>query len=142
MRAIFGCLVTAAFLTAACSESAGPRDEFVWTMENVAGYYIATTFTREEGGVTTDQISPGASIEVLLVATGITSGRLFVPGGGEDGSDFDANLVGTWQLSRDSVTLSHDADTFLRDMTLAVGDTHLTGVETFGGVTIRVVLAR
>ena len=139
-------VVLAIMGTAACGENAAPE----MPMENdppeiqeVAGSYSATVFTVTEGGTTTDLLAQGASIELLLKADGQTSGRLFVPGGNEDGSDLDADLTGTWSISGSSVTLAQTADTFLRDMTFVVGnDNSLEGEETFGSATVRVSLQK
>jgi hypothetical protein len=71
---------------------------------------------------------------------------LFVPGGGEDGGDLDADLSGTFSFNdtTDQVTFDQSADTFVRDMTFTAvraGDgVQLEGEETFGETTARVVL--
>jgi hypothetical protein len=111
-------------------------------MTSVAGSYAATSFTVTEAGGTTDVLSTGGSITLSLTAGGTTNGRLFVPGGAEDGSDFDEDLTGTWALQDSTVTLDHDADTFLRDMTFTVRGQQLVGEETFSDVTVAVVLAK
>lgn len=111
-------------------------------VDDVAGTYHATTFATQEAGVTTDRLAEGASITLTLNTQLTTAGRLFVPGGNEDGSDFDADLTGTWTLTGRTVGLEHSADTFLRDMSLVAEGTRLTGQATFGGVTVRVELSR
>jgi hypothetical protein len=111
-------------------------------MDSVAGRYTATTFSVDQGGLTTDELAAGASITITLIADGTTAGRLFVPGGNEDGSDFDANLAGTWTLTGTAVTFAHAADTFLRNMTLDYSDGRLSGMETFSRATITLVLTR
>jgi hypothetical protein len=126
----------AAVLIAACGDSTAP------TMSSVSGGYTATSFTVTESGGTTDILATGGSITLTLTAAGATSGRLFVPGGAEDGSDFDEDLTGTWTLRDSTVTLDHDADTFLRDMSLTVRGQQLIGQETFSDVTVSVVLAK
>ncbi len=112
------------------------------TAEDVVGTYHATTFTTQEAGNTTDLLAAGASITLVMNANFTTAGRLFVPGGNEDGSDFDADLTGTWTLSGQTVDLDHPADTFLRDMSLTADGSRLTGQATFAQVTVRVVLAQ
>lgn len=121
-------------LLAACSDAL--------TVESVAGSYEATTFTVREGSTTEDLLAAGASINLTLTAAGTTSGRLFVPGGAEDGSDFDADLTGAWALSGKQVTFDHAADTFIRDMPFTADDGRLSGEATFSGATLRVVLER
>ncbi len=69
-------------------------------------------------------------------------GRLFVPGGGEGGSDFEEDLSGTWELSGTTLRLDHAAETFLRDMVFSLAGTQLRGDETFGSVTVRVALSK
>jgi hypothetical protein len=129
--------VLAAVLVAACGDSTAP------TMASVAGSYTATTFTVTETGGTTNVLAAGGSISLTLAAAGTTGGRLFVPGGGEGGGDFDEALTGTWTLQDSTVTLDHDADTFLRDMTLTFRSRRqLVGQGTFTDVTVAVVLAK
>jgi hypothetical protein len=128
--------VAAAVLLAACSDSTAP------TMRSVAGSYSATSFTVTESGGTTNILAAGGSITLTLTAAGVTSGRLFVPGGAEDGGDFDEALTGTWTLQDSTVTLEHDADTFLRDMTFTVRGQQLVGEETFSDVTVAVVFTK
>jgi hypothetical protein len=120
----------------ACGESTEP------TVDSVAGSYTATAFTVTEGGSTTDVLADGGSITLTLNTGGSAAGRLFVPGGAEDGSDFDEDLTGTWTLTGTAVSLDHAADTFLRDMTFTVSADRLTGQETFAEATIAVTLAK
>jgi len=123
-----------AVLNATCKDQAP-------TIEELVGVYEAIVFTTEEDGTTIDRLATGASITLTLELEGSTTGRLFVPGGGEDGSDLDAELTGSWTLNGDTVELSHAADTFLRDMTFTAEGMQLSGQATFG-VTITVVLAK
>jgi len=129
-------ILVAVALATACSDSTAP------TMESVAGTYTASTFTALEAGTTTDILAAGGSITLTLAIPGTTTGRVFVPGGGENGEDFDEDLSGTWTLQDSTVTLDHAADTFLRDMPLTVRGLQLSGQETFGGVTVTVVLTK
>lgn len=84
------------------------------------GTYVAVSFTVTVDGVTDDVLQQGGSIELVLEQDGSTGGRLFVPEGDEGGSDFDADLAGTWTVNQDTVFLEHEADTFLRDTPLAI----------------------
>ena len=118
----------------ACGNSTAP------TMESVAGTYSIRTFTVQEGTTTTDLLAGGGFIWLTLSEGGATAGHVFVPGGGEDGGDLDEDLTGTWTLTGTRVSLDHEADTFLRDMTFIVSGTSLSGAETFGEVTITVML--
>jgi len=128
----------AALVAAACGEA----DPGAPTVRQVAGSYVAVVFTATSGGQTLDMLALGASLEITLSADGRTAGRLFVPGGDEDGSDFEADLEGTWTLEGDTVRFSHDADTFVRDMPFHVRGGRLEGDRTFGDDRIQVVLAK
>lgn len=130
------CLLSVTLLHTGCNDAVAP------TMEELVGIYKATTFTMEEGGTTTDQLAAGASISLALNADGSTAGRLLIPGGNTDGSDFDADLTGTWLLSGRTLTLDHTADTFMRDTPFTANGMQLNGEATFGGVTIHVVLSK
>ena len=125
----------------ACGGTTEPAGEIVLTMRNVAGIYYGVTFTTEENGVVTDQIWRGATIELLLSAVGSSGGRLFIPADTTGGADVDVNLVGTWELNGNIVTLSQSNDTFLNNMNLVFKDTNLSGEATRDGTIYRVVLA-
>lgn len=143
-RATLGLSVFAVLLLAACGDDGTGPDEI--EQSDVSGTYEATTFETTEDGQTTDQLAEGARFTVTLAPDGTTTGNLFIPGGAEDGSDLDASLAGSWTFnaSSNSVTFEQDADTFVRDVTFtavrAGGGVRLEGEETFGGVTITVVL--
>ena len=77
-----------------------------------------------------------------MAPNGTTTGRLFVPGGNEDGSDLDEDLTGTWSLSNSTVTFSQTADTFIRDAEFTATHDLLTGEGTFNGSTIQLVLGK
>jgi hypothetical protein len=130
----------------ACSDS--PTEPAPLTVQAVAGVYGASgtfgayTLTTVDNGDVTDRLDAGASISLRLNADGTTEGELFVPGGNEDGSDFEANLAGTWHLAGNIVTLEHDADTFLRDMPLTMVVDRLEGDRAFGGTRVRLTLQR
>ena len=114
----------------------GGSDSFTPTEENVAGTYEAGTFRVTSFTGTTDLLLAGATVDATLAADGTTSGRLFLPGGNEDGSDLDEDLTGTWTLSADTVTFNQTADTFIRDVDFIAGRNTLTATGEFSGVTI------
>lgn len=114
-----------------CDDSTGPD------RENVAGTYTATTFTTTTGGVTTDQLDEGASLDIVLSANGTTTGTLVAPGGSPSES-----MAGSWSLSGNTVTFSQPADTFVNDMSFQVVGNTLQGDETFSGTRIQVTLTR
>lgn len=136
----------------ACSDS--PTDAGRLTIQAVAGVYGASgafgalTFTTVDSGNVTDLLDAGASISLRLNADGTTEGELFIPGAGEDGSDVDESLAGTWHLAGGTVTLEHDADTFLREMQFTIVGGRLEGDRTFGqsadgsGTRVRLTLQR
>jgi len=120
----------------------GGEDSFSPSISTVSGSYTAITFTVTSSVGTTDLLALGSTVATTLAADGTTSGRLFVPGGDEDGSDLDVNLAGTWTLSGDTVTFTTVGDTFLTDVEFTAGRGRLSGEETFNGTTIRLVLGR
>lgn len=130
---------TAAF--GACDDGEDPTTVEV-DMAAVAGSYTLVALSSTETTGVTDWVDAGATVTLNLQANGTTTGRLFIPGAEDDGSDLDLDLTGTWSLDDGEVELDHDADTFLRDMDLVYVDGVLTGEETFGGETVRIVLQR
>lgn len=87
---------------------------------------MATTLTTHDDGQTVNRLSEGASIILTLHADGSTTGRFLVPGGDDDGGDFDADLTGTWAQSGGVVTLAHASDTALRDLEFTWSGRRLT----------------
>lgn len=113
------------------------------TEATVAGSYTAVVFTVREGdGPAQDILALGGFIDLVLLPDGTTTGRLFVPGGDEDGGDLDLDLIGIWSLEGRTVTFWHVSDTFIRDMPFRVEGDRLKGQGVFSGVTITVELAR
>src|SRR3954452_14456416 len=79
--------------------SCGGEDTFSPTVESVTGSYTASALTLTSSIGTTDLLALGSTVALTLAADGTTSGRLFVPGGDDDGGDLDVDLAGTWALS-------------------------------------------
>ena len=104
-------------------------------MAEAAGSYEATTLIEKEGGV--DHLAEGASLIIRLTAGGETTGTFFVPGGDEDGSDYTADLTGTWTRNGNAIEFHHAADTFIRD---AVWTWHEDGTITMDNSELTVVL--
>lgn len=110
---------------------------------SVVGQYSAMTFRTTDAGTVTDQLALGASLAIDLAQDGTTSGRLFVPGGGDTpGTDLDADLAGTWARVNNTIRFTQNADTFVRDMAFTIGTDELLGSATFGGVLVEVVLRK
>ena len=86
-------------------------------------------------------LATGASIQITLAADGGTTGRMVIPGDG-----VDADLTGSWSLKNDRVSLSHRADTFLRDVDFVAAvwpkGATLDGLATFNGTKVAVTLVR
>lgn len=147
MRVFLSVLAGVFLVSAACGESStgpSPADDTGGpSPADVVGSYEATTLTVTDGGSTNDALADGASITVTLDGDGTTAGTFVVPGSmSESGEEEVLDLQGTWTLEGRNVSLDHEADTFLRDMTLRAGDGRLEGEETFGSETVRVVLER
>jgi hypothetical protein len=121
----------------------GGSDSFTPTEETVAGTYEASTFTLTSSSGTTDLLLAGATVEATLAPDGTTSGRLFVPGGEEDGSDLDEDLTGTWTLTGQTVTFTQTADTFIGEAEFTAGRNTLTaeGTVTEGSIFLQLVKA-
>lgn len=140
-----GILALSIGLTGCGDDDATGPDGGVTEADLVASYE-ATTFTSTVDGESTDLLVAGGEFVVSLDGDGSTSGHIFVPGGGEDGGDFDVSLEGTWTFDEGNqeVAFQHEADTFLRNMTVSAvpvdGEVELRGEETFSGNTIEVVL--
>jgi hypothetical protein len=124
-------------------DPSGPeRATFAGTYHASATAYTASIFTITQGGVTTDLLDLGGVLDLTLAEDGSTSGRMFVPGADEDGSDFDRDLTGAWTLSGDTVRFEHDADTFLRDVPFTLSGNLLSGEYTSGDVVVRAVFVK
>jgi hypothetical protein len=120
----------------------GGNESFTPTEETVAGTYGASAFTITSGVGTTDLLAIGATVDATLAPDGTTTGRLFVPGGDEDGSDLDEDLTGTWTLTGQTVTFNQTADTFIREADFIAGRNTLTGEGTVDGVSIFLQLVK
>ncbi len=120
----------------------GSDDSFTPTEETVAGTYEASEFTATTSIGTTDLLLTGATVDATLAPDGTTSGRLFLPGGEEDGSDLDEDLTGTWTLAGETVTFDQTADTFIPDAEFTAGRNTLTGEGTFDGVSVFLQLVK
>jgi hypothetical protein len=139
------CVAAAALIGMLACDSTEPDDI---TMADVTRSFAAATFETVEGGVTTDHLARGASLTITLNPDGTTSGRMFVPGGAEDGGNLDLSLAGTFLFddATDEITFDHAADTFLRDVTFRAarddGQVTLWVEAGFSGPTIVRVLLR
>jgi hypothetical protein len=122
--------------------SCGDDASFSPTVENIAGTYSASVFTLDVGVGVVNQLILGAEVAVTLAPDGTTTGRLFVPHAGENGGDVDADLTGTWSLSRGAVTFDQTVETFIRDVRFSVDRNRLIGEDVSGHHLISLVLAK
>jgi len=134
MRVLRALAVTLAVSVAGCSESTSVTD--------LVGLYQATEFSVVENGVTTDWIAAGASVQMILNSNQTSAGTMFVPGGNSDGSDFSADLSGTWTIEDGKVTFEQAADSFIRNMAFAIAGDALVGDKMFGTSRVRITLTR
>ena len=148
IRTILTAALLGTALLAACDDAPTTVDA---SMAVVAGSYTAEgsfgaiTFTSEVQGASTtvDWLAAGGSVLLELKQDGTTTGRLFLPFEVEEGEGpLDEDLIGAWSVANGVITFDHEADTFIRDTRFTYADGVLTGVETFGGTTVRVVLQR
>jgi hypothetical protein len=120
--------------SAGCSEST--------SVTELVGLYQATEFTVTTNGTMTDWIAKGASLQLILDANQTSAGTLFVPGGNSDGSDFTADLSGTWTIEDGKVTFDQAADTFVRNTPFTVAGNTLVGDQMFGTSRVHITLTR
>ncbi|HEU4629338.1 MAG TPA: hypothetical protein VFS08_06310 [Gemmatimonadaceae bacterium] len=120
----------------------GGDDPVSPTVDAVAGSYRATTLTATVGGLTTNLLQLGSSLELTLAPDGTATGHLFVPQADEGGRDLDESMTGTWTLRDGVVYLSQPADTFIRDLPLRVDGDLLRGEATYDGARVVAVLER
>ena len=79
---------------------------------------------------------------MVLNQDGTTTGRLVAPGLGENGTDVDEDLAGTWTLQGSTVTFDQSGDTFIRDVPFTAEPSRLRAEGTFNGVIVRAVLSK
>jgi hypothetical protein len=118
------------------------NDSVAPTANTVAGTYTATTFTITSTTPPTDALALGLTLTLTLALDGTTTGRLFLPGGGDNGVDLDEDLTGTGTLSGDTMRFTQSADTFIRDAVFTVGPNRLGTEGTFGDTSLRLVLTK
>ncbi|MFL5580850.1 MAG: hypothetical protein ACJ8AO_10780 [Gemmatimonadaceae bacterium] len=106
--------------TAAVGAACGGDDGFSPDDEDVIGQYETTQFMLFRQADTLDLLAEGSFVTLALDANRTTSGQFFVFQGNDDGTDFQEDLTGTWQLTGTKVLLDQTADTFLRDYPLHV----------------------
>src|SRR5688572_27044100 len=129
------------FLMVAAAAIACSGDAFAPTAQNMAGTYYASTLTVTDSSGMRDILAAGGShITLTLMSNGTVGGSMLIKGGNEDGSDFAADLAGTWQLTDSTITFDQTADTFLNDVAFTAGKGRLNGQHTTSDGTIRIAL--
>jgi hypothetical protein len=130
--------LAAILLLASCGGDGG----FEPTLESLSGSYSATTFSVTSPTDTTDLLARGATLQATLADDGRLTGRLILPHGNEDGSDFEEDLAGTWRLTGGAVVLSPTGPAIVRNVQFTPAPGRLTGELTSSGQTLRLVLTR
>jgi hypothetical protein len=119
------------------------NDSFEAPPGTVPGIYAARTFTTtDSAGTTTNWISAGGSLNLILAPGGAAGGQLVIPGAGPAGSDLVASMTGTWELTGNIVHFTQTANTFVRDMPWVAGENLLTGDHTIDGTRVKAVLVK
>lgn len=145
-RVLESVLLVSVMLIGACGDPGGVAEA---PAALVSGEYRAQgalgafrLITTGPDGEETDWLARGGSVELRLAADGGTSGRLFVPGGDEDGGNLDSDLAGTFSVLDGVVTFDHESDTFIRDMPFAWTDGRLRGDRVFDETRVILELVR
>ena len=95
--------------------------------EALAGEYQMTILLLKEGTDDIDLMALGMRATFVLLPNGSTKGFFRSPGtdGLDDNRPFDHDLTGTYVIDRNTVVLTHEADTFLRDAPLLIEGSRL-----------------
>ena len=124
----------------------GCTPEDVLGPNDLVGTYTAGTFNLVHNADTTDVLAAGGSIVINLASTGVTSGQLTVPASLAGGTEFVADMAGTFAISGNSVHFTQGADTFVRDLSFTITGAgpvvSLAGSATFSDTTVNIVLTR
>src|SRR2546430_13226711 len=93
----------------------------------MAGDYTAHVLLTSDNAGAVDWIARGATLTLGLGRDGTTSGHLFVPGGGDGGSDLDADMAGGVLLLVGQVRFGQTAHTIVRNMDFVPSQDRLSG---------------
>ena len=99
--------VAALAAVVACSDSAGPRSDFL-------GAYVATSMSVSTIAGEVDLKAGGAHLSFWLHSNGRVTGHLVLPGHGPDGSTLDQWVYARWHVIEDTIWFE-DMPVFLRD---------------------------
>ena len=112
------------------------------TMAQVAGAYWATVFTSLEGGLTSNRLTHGSGLDMVLNPDGTSTGLLRVAEAAAGGCGLDTTLTGKWTLHGDTVELDLKNDAFVSEMAFLYHDGMLEAEQSFGARVTRIVLTR
>src|SRR3954469_7566088 len=131
-------MIAATALLACGSDSTSPGVTAV-------GTYAASQWVTTGGSGQTNQLVAGSTLQITLAGNGTTSGHLHVAASGSNPA-FDADMAGTWTRTRNVVTFSQNADTFVRDMAFTLDSNGsqwmLIGDQGFSGTRVEVTLTQ
>ena len=107
--------------------------------EPLTGTYIATTMLiTPEGGETVDLLADGASLTITFGSGYTMTGTLSMPD-----EELEESMDGTYLRRRNTLEFVQTADTFVRDLTWAIGTNTLTASDqTLQDVEFEIVLTR
>jgi hypothetical protein len=131
-------LLAVAISVAACGDSNDPTGVPL-------GTYTAILFRTTGASGQRDELAAGSTVNLNLAANGTTSGHLHIAADGSTPA-FDADMAGTWSEDGNVVTVSQNADTFVRNMPFtltfdpAISDWTLVGDKSFDSVRIQLTL--
>jgi len=109
------------------------------------GNYTAISFVTTGSSGQRDELAAGSTLNLNLASNGTTSGHLHIAASASS-PVFDADMAGTWREDGSVVTVSQEADTFVKNMpfTLSFDPAKgwiLVGEKSFDSVLIQVTLA-
>ena len=134
-RAVLPALLIATIL-AGCGDSTTPNEE-------VAGAYAATTFIyTSTGQAPQDVLAAGGSLAITLGEDASTTGTLLVPDAITGSGNLIESMEGIFVRSGATLTFDQPADTFVRNVTWAIGNGTLTGTYANADGSVQVVLSR
>ena len=120
---------------AACSDDDEPTSP---TVAQVAGNYVATTFTATDALGTKDVLQAGGSVTVQFATNGAVTGHLTIPS-----ESVNEDFVGTWKIDGGEVEIEElPNDTFLEDVDFDVAGNTLVADETIDNVRVRLTLTK
>jgi hypothetical protein len=130
-------LLAFAVSAAACGDSNAPTGVPV-------GDYTAIQFVTTGSSGQRDELAAGSTLSLNLASNGTTSGHLHVAASASN-PVLDADMAGTWREDGSVVTVSQQADTFVKNMPFALSNDLvngwiLVGDKSFNSVRIQLTL--